>query len=608
MNIEIINSEPVIKSFHDLACGKTLFAQISNRDANFRQEQTKPLDGFVFPDEFPSCCENHKQLLKIAVDKFAKFPNCCKYHAKLNGAHWFRKSDYSYFPDKLLKTLTYTFHCIDVSIEKPDWYDAITDYIEYTAMSYGQFPECYGPPLGLELYLENLARNVEATKAIPKEKKGAITKFAREYGKPKAVSNETDLNILLSSYQKWLKLFPFELQSYFGDLKSYFEKNLPLLDGKPQVNRYTGLAKASLVSKDRLFETLLRITDNILTEINGPALLKEGVITDANRAQLELIIQERKQKLKKGYTNSSPDESHRFRKMIKEWLNDEQGFWKKIEPVLNMQQNKCLEQASKEKEAGFEELDVEALVKFMEKQDAIREEQLTKGFVELEKYIVKNVYENVRADYERLKQLKRNLLNWKAQLTTVFIEPENQVHDDLEYFKGMKTNAERMVGKIVSALEILGERIEHKQTSQPIKNETGKKSYSPIKPILKPESLDIVFDILKGFFSQEQKPVLKKILQTGDNAGELLIFLDNGSRLADAFKQLKKADVISGCEQKELERWISENFKFRFRGEIRDFKLKYLNDIISTNKDLCRKPLLNVSRQKGTGKVLITKA
>lgn len=139
------------------------------------------------------------------------------------------------------------------------------------------------------------------------------------------------------------------------------------------------------------------------------------------------------------------------------------------------------------------------------------------------------------------------------------------------------------------------------------KSEEADKKEPVIKPILKTESLDIVFDILKDFFSQEQKPVLKELLQTGNKASEHLIFLDNGNRLADAFKQLKKADVILGCEQKELEKWISENFKFRFRQEIKDFTPRYLNDIISTNKDLCKKPLLNVLIEKATGKVLITK-
>lgn len=128
-----------------------------------------------------------------------------------------------------------------------------------------------------------------------------------------------------------------------------------------------------------------------------------------------------------------------------------------------------------------------------------------------------------------------------------------------------------------------------------------------IKPIFKPEAIETIFDLLKDFFSQEHQVQLKQILETGNNASEQLIFLDNGNRLADAFKQLIKTDIITGCEQKELENWIYKNFKYRNRQQIKSFAPRYLNDIISTNKDSCQKPLLNVTIEKETGTVKINK-
>ncbi len=129
-----------------------------------------------------------------------------------------------------------------------------------------------------------------------------------------------------------------------------------------------------------------------------------------------------------------------------------------------------------------------------------------------------------------------------------------------------------------------------------------------IKPVIKAEDVIIVFDILKNFFCVEEQDELKQLLETGNNAIHHLIFLDNGNRLADAFKQLKKADIITGCQQKELEKWISNNFKYKYRKEIKEYTHRYLNDIISTNKDKCQKPLLNVKVERTTGEVKITKA
>jgi hypothetical protein len=144
------------------------------------------------------------------------------------------------------------------------------------------------------------------------------------------------------------------------------------------------------------------------------------------------------------------------------------------------------------------------------------------------------------------------------------------------------------------------------QAVQPPQKETEQKPLV-IKPVLKPEAAQKVFDIIKDFFNPEQQNELKRTLETGNDTSQHLVFLDNGNRLADAFKQLKKADVIIGCEQKELESWIQRNFKFRHRKQTKEFRLRYLNDIISTNKDKCQKPILNTTINRATGEISITK-
>lgn len=157
----------------------------------------------------------------------------------------------------------------------------------------------------------------------------------------------------------------------------------------------------------------------------------------------------------------------------------------------------------------------------------------------------------------------------------------------------------------ISILENLIKREQNKNTPPPAEQE---QETVEIKPVLKPEAVQTVFDILKDFFSTEQQSELKQLLETGNNTGKHLIFLDNGNRLADAFKQLKNTDIITGCEKKELEIWIGKNFKYRYRKEIREYKPRYLNDIISTNKDKCQNPLLNVTTERATGVIKITKA
>lgn len=130
---------------------------------------------------------------------------------------------------------------------------------------------------------------------------------------------------------------------------------------------------------------------------------------------------------------------------------------------------------------------------------------------------------------------------------------------------------------------------------------------SKTEPTLKVEVQSIVFDILKDFFDEEQQGELKQLLETGKNTSKHLIFFDNGNRLADVFKQLKKADLITKCTQSELESWIKTNFMYLNRKQVKEYTARYLNDIISSNKDKCQRPILNVILDKTTGKMRITK-
>jgi len=160
-----------------------------------------------------------------------------------------------------------------------------------------------------------------------------LCEFIEMYYKP-SEAEKTTLNILYSTYQKWLKVFPFELNSYFGNLKQHFENKFPILIGKPETNIYSGKAKVKMHTKSSLIEALINLTNSLLTQINGVTLHKKGMITDANKIKLELVINSRILKLKQGYKNSSPNEEQRYRKILKEWFKDEKNFIDEITPLL----------------------------------------------------------------------------------------------------------------------------------------------------------------------------------------------------------------------------------------------------------------------------------
>jgi hypothetical protein len=178
------------------------------------------------------------------------------------------------------------------------------------------------------------------------------------------------------------------------------------------------------------------------------------------------------------------------------------------------------------------------------------------------------------------------------------------------YLNGALRNNEEYFIEYLNEINTMLEGIETAQ-SKPMKPAEQPATNSPVsiefKPIFNPDATPQIFDILKDFFALDEQPQLKTLLKSGGNVQQALLFLDNGSRLADTFKQLIDVDIITGCNKKELENWISQNFRYKYRNEAKAFTLKYLNEIISTNKDKCKKPIINVKKDRLLGDVSIIK-
>jgi len=88
----------------------------------------------------------------------------------------------------------------------------ITQYFEYNFESFGH------PSIGAERYAHHLKWYIKNNKTTATlEKREALIEYIEDYSKP-ANTKTTDLNVLYQIYQKWLKIFPFEL-SMFNHLK-----------------------------------------------------------------------------------------------------------------------------------------------------------------------------------------------------------------------------------------------------------------------------------------------------------------------------------------------------------------------------------------------------
>lgn len=275
-------------------------------------------------------CRNSLGIMKTEMnDYFKKFPNCCSAHQNLLKQDWFYVGNYSDIGDKVAYKVIYMLHHTINNIEREDWYLEITSYIEYVFESFGQFPSDCGAPAGIsqaKSYLLELLKNADLENNEMNPRKEQIIDFVLKYREieDEKNTNKTDINLLISIYEKWMKIFPFELE-LFSNQKERFENSFPLLHGEVVENKYTGLAKVKMITQPVLLDYLNTITKNVLYSVDTTKLLQEGKITNSQKHQLDIaggkykLNQDKNkhqfEKKEKAYINS-----------IKQWLKNEEEY------------------------------------------------------------------------------------------------------------------------------------------------------------------------------------------------------------------------------------------------------------------------------------------
>jgi hypothetical protein len=165
---------------------------------------------------------------------------------------------------------------------------------------------------------------------------------------------------------------------------------------------------------------------------------------------------------------------------------------------------------------------------------------------------------------------------------------EKEINIELINFqKYLQIEREKIYNDLIN--EIKGLQVQQPETKQ---------GTIEIKPILKSEMVLIVFEIIKDFFSKEQQPELKEILETGNNTNKKLLFKDNGNRLTDTFKKLIEHDFIIGCQKRDLINWIIINFNFTHQNKVKEFIYDTVEKTISRKDNPCKSPLIIIENRQ----------
>ncbi|MGE8426323.1 MAG: hypothetical protein ACN6O7_00535 [Sphingobacterium sp.] len=335
-NIHLTNPLAMSRAFKQLNHQHTNIAFLEHTDFEIRYNViNSPDQEYKEPEGFPYCCTVHERIVKDVQQHISIFPKCCAQHAKLEGQVWFDKLNYMGLPLHTAKAVHFTEYQILNKVNVDDWYEEITQFIEYCIYSFGQFPAGFGPPLGLEDYLvfsKWIIKNNSGKVQYPKDRMTTILNYLEGYSEPNTEVKQADLNILINQYEKWLKLFPFDIP-YFSPLKNQFSGIYPILNGESSFNKFLGTQKSSLITYSKLIDVLVTITKKILSSYSAYQLFQEGKLTDLEQKQLDVAGSLRRLQLDQMREEISSDQK-KYIKVIKRWLKDEQSYLSEIAPIL----------------------------------------------------------------------------------------------------------------------------------------------------------------------------------------------------------------------------------------------------------------------------------
>lgn len=303
----------------DFNCTQRPFVQIPGETFTRSPSEAIPIAGYEATPNFPDCCPFHQQAFEAAQKWFDKFPDCCKHHTEAVSTWHLKKSDYAGLPIKILNCLSYTEYHISQRLDIPEWYEDITNYIDYIWWSFGH------PSIGIERYFAFLKNYLVVTK-LPSHKSERLIQYIESLSKPGNLNEATkfDLNVIYDTFQKWVKIFPFELP-YFKGLKEQYERKIPAFKEPARFNPYTGMAKARMVTQAELIDSIEVLTKRLISEVQT----HDFQISDMKQHRLDLEHESLRvgtDELVKGYSKGEL----RYVTTIKKWLRLQKEYFRAV--------------------------------------------------------------------------------------------------------------------------------------------------------------------------------------------------------------------------------------------------------------------------------------
>ncbi len=242
------------------------------------------------------------------------FPNCCEVHlksfqeAKIWAIDFMPEGDSDALARKIVLNLAYTEFYLKSALDQDDWYEDISDYIEFNIFSFGSSIK-HSEHYLLKLF--GLIKAIQNPSTFFKLEKLSTLSF---FWFKNSICGR-DLFHMRKAFDKWFHSFPFDL-SFLQGLKDKYDLFFGIVN-----DDFFDLDDTSFMTE------LNKLTDAILTNYNTSILSKQGKLTDPSKLKLDLIESQRTYQLtNENLYGQDSENDPEYKRMIRKWFEDEKIF------------------------------------------------------------------------------------------------------------------------------------------------------------------------------------------------------------------------------------------------------------------------------------------
>lgn len=235
----------------------------------------------------PICQRVRKQIINSLQTRYNNFPDCCEWHKNLKRIEVFDRNDYKDSHIQCADSIIYCYDFILNHQSTEDWQNTIKSYLKMAVFRFGCMPNGCGSALFIETFNMQLRHLLSNNNNVKDDVRCYVNEILDEIIQP--ADKKDPIEELLHIYNNWLDSFPFDFPE-FHPLKNIFASQSPLMTIQETEGKHGQECYNRLVTNKELIVWLNEKSIELLRKMRKlPGIIPAMILTYESSVEGKLL-------------------------------------------------------------------------------------------------------------------------------------------------------------------------------------------------------------------------------------------------------------------------------------------------------------------------------